>query len=278
MWNGHGPLPPGTILQLLYLQERLSGRAPGRFVEVGIGQGALSAVLLRMGWTGAGYDLNADALKIACARNAAAVAAGNLTLHHGDWLRSSNGSDADLIVASMVIEHLSEQQVGVFFERAEATLRSGGLVVLLVPASPRHWGIEDEVAGHVRRYDRGTLTAAITDAGWSVVHLAGLTYPLSNLLLRASNSRVARAESARLQLTPDERTVHSGNRAVRWKTAFPAVAGIVLNSRTLYPFHLLQKAGRRREGCLVLYGECRPAGGSVPARAAAASAALHGRP
>ena len=39
-------LPPGTILQLMYLRERIKLLTPGRFVEVGPGTGTITALLL----------------------------------------------------------------------------------------------------------------------------------------------------------------------------------------------------------------------------------------
>jgi hypothetical protein len=47
-------LPPGTILQLMYLRERIGNIAPGRFVEIGPGSGEVSALLLELGWGGVG--------------------------------------------------------------------------------------------------------------------------------------------------------------------------------------------------------------------------------
>ena len=55
-------LPPGTLLQHMYLRERLRTRPPGTFVEVGVGSGHLSRLLLDLGWRGIGYDLSAEAL------------------------------------------------------------------------------------------------------------------------------------------------------------------------------------------------------------------------
>jgi len=45
-------LAPGTILQLMYLKERLVDVAPGRFIEVGPGTGEISNLLLKFGWGG----------------------------------------------------------------------------------------------------------------------------------------------------------------------------------------------------------------------------------
>ena len=89
-------------------------------------------------------------------------------------------------------------------------------------------------------------------------HVAGLTFPLSNLLLPVSNRLVARAERGRLAMTAYERTLHSGNRDVTGKTSFPAGARLLLNERAMFPLHLVQRAFAGSPRALVLYGEARP--------------------
>lgn len=255
------PLPPGTILQFLYLKERLRRRTPGRFIEVGAGEGALSRVLLEAGWRGRAYDLNGDALARAATLNAGFVESGRLELVEGDWLAlPPEPGAADLVIAAMVLEHLPEADVARFLDRAAESLSARGELFLIVPGSPAHWGIEDDVAGHLRRYTRDSLGVALSSAGWSVEHLASLTFPLSNLLLWLSNRLVSRYEAERLTLDPGERTIASGSRAVPWKTTFPVGARVLLNPVALYPFHLAQKAARRTKRGLVLYCEARPSG------------------
>jgi SAM-dependent methyltransferase len=251
-------LPPGTILQLRYVRERLALLPPGRFIEVGTGAGELSALLLGAGWTGVGYEPGPAADR-ARRRNADAIASGRYELRDADWLTAPSDDPADVVISSMFIEHLPDADEARYFERARATVAPGGRAIVLVPASPRHWGIEDDVAGHQRRYDRAGLAGRLTELGWRLDHVAGLTFPLSNVLLPISNRLVARAERDRLAMSELERTLQSGDRSVAGKTSFPAAARVILNERTLYPLHLLQRAFRDSERALVLYGEAVPA-------------------
>jgi SAM-dependent methyltransferase len=256
------PDPPGTILTHLYLRERLTGAPPGRFVDFGVGSGHISDLLLSIGWSGAGYDLSAAALERAQQRNAAAAAQGRFTLHHSDWLDAESvgtGDPLDLVVTSMVLEHLDEPAIDRFFARAEHELGDGGRAIVMVPGSPRHWGVEDETAGHLRRYTPTSLAATVRSRGWQIAHLTGLTFPLSNLLLGASNALVGRNERDLKSFSLQERTVRSGDRSVPWKTSFPPWAGLLLNDVTMLPFHWLQKRfGPARGRALVLYCECLP--------------------
>ena len=125
----------------------------------------------------------------------------------------------------------------------------------MVPASPDHWGIEDDIAGHLRRYTRASVAALAASKGWSLRHIAGLTFPTSNLLLPLSNFLVNRSERSKLSLSALERTKQSGKRNVKFKTHFPPILGLFLNEFTMLPLHLIQKAFGKSERALVLYFE-----------------------
>lgn len=248
-------LPPGTILQHMYLKERLKRKNPGRFVEVGVGQGVLSRLLLKLGWEGKGYDLNPEALEKARRLNRDAVDAGRYQLRHADWLRASDQEPVDLIISCMVLEHLNETDERRYVSACQARLKDNGSAIVLVPASPRHWGIEDDIAGHFRRYTRDSLTGLFESHGFQCRDIAGLTYPVSNILLPVSNWLVARAESHQRNLSMRERTEQSGNRDVAGKTTFPPLLGLVLNEGALTPWHGLQKVNRNNPNALVLFAE-----------------------
>ena len=250
--------PPGTILQHLYIRERLTGRTPGTFIEVGVGGGHLSQLLLSQGWTGTGYDLSASSLVRASKLNSAFIASGRFTVRNEDWLSGNEVNKVDLVASSMVLEHLDDEAIARYFDRAAASLKPDGFGILLVPSSPRHWGIEDEIAGHYRRYTADSLRSTLQEHGWLVNHLAGLCYPVSNVLLKLSDVLVRRAERGKQTLTMQERTELSGDRDVAWKTEFPPWAGILINDRVLRPFHWLQKRSRDTPDALVLYCECSP--------------------
>ena len=248
-------LPPGTILQQMYFKERLAKLPRGRFVEVGAGQGIVSKTLLDCGWSGSAYDLNGESLAVASEVNRPAVSEGRYRVVHGDWLESPAEASPDLVVSCMVIEHLDDAKEARYFERVRDSLAPGGTGVLLVPGSPEHWGVEDEIAGHFRRYTFEELRRRIESHGLAVRHIAGLTFPVSNLLFPLSEFLVRRAERRKMELSVQQRTELSGNRAVPFKTTFPGVLRLLLNEVVMYPLHLLQKLNARNARSMVIYAE-----------------------
>lgn len=248
-------LPPGTILQQMYFRERMRALPPGRFVEVGAGAGVVSKTLLDLGWSGRAYDLNGESLALAAGLNRAALDAGRYAVQERDWLAAADAEPVDLVVSCMVLEHLADADEARYLRRCRAVLKPGGAGVLIVPGCPDYWGIEDEIAGHFRRYTAEGLQRSIEAQGLRLRHVAGLTYPVSNLLFPLSEFLVRRAERHKLALSPAERTRISGNREVPLKTSFPQPLRLVLNEAVMYPLHLLQKLNRRNPRSLVLYAE-----------------------
>lgn len=251
-------LPPGTILQLMYLREQLRKLSAGRFVEIGPGSGEITSVLLVAGWTGSAYDLEPKTIQRLSARFAGEIAAGRLTVINDDYLTAPDVTEVDLVISCMVMEHLSDDSQLAFMTKSASKLRAGGRMIGLVPASPGHWGIEDDVSGHCRRYTRSTLRELLAANGWKLTHIAGLTFPISNLLLPISNFLVNRQERGSLALSPLEQTKRSGDRQVRFKTHYPPLLGIVLNEFAIAPLHALQKVFAGSERALVLYFEAEP--------------------
>jgi hypothetical protein len=103
------------------------------------------------------------------------------------------------------------------------------------------------------------VQAFVNDHRWNLLHVAGLTYPISNLLLPVSSLLERKSESSKLAMSPLERTKESGRRQVKFKTHFPSVLGMLLNRVAMGPAHSLQKMFSKPEKALVIYFEAKPA-------------------
>lgn len=253
-------LPPGTILQLLYLRERLADIKPGFFIEIGPGSGEISNLLLELGWGGVAYDFEPRTVDRLRDRFSGQISEGRFDVRNEDFFQVNadlfNG--IDLIISCMVLEHLNGELEKQFMQHCSELLNEGGLMIGLVPASPAHWGIEDEIAGHCRRYTRESLHELAGSNGWNIRHCVGLTYPLSNILLPVSNFLVWRAEKFKLEMSEIEKTKASGIRDVPYKTTFPKFLSVLLNEYVLLPLHWIQKAFANSKSSLVLYFEVSP--------------------
>ncbi len=250
-------LPPGTLLQLMYVKERLRSIPPGRFIEIGPGSGEITSVLLEAGWVGVSYDLEAKTVDTLKVRFADEIAAKHYMPVNENFL-DATPEKADLIISCMVMEHLDDNLEQTFMQQSMRVLRQGGCMIGLVPGSPEHWGIEDDIAGHCRRYTRDTVKALADANGWMINHMAGLTFPVSNVLLPLSNFLVNRSERSKLALSALERTKLSGRRDVSFKTHFPNLLRLVLNPLVMMPFHWIQKVFSTSAQALVIYFELKP--------------------
>ncbi len=251
------PLPPGTILQNLYLKRRIRNRHFKNFLEIGSGNGYLSNLLLDMGLEGIGCDLNPSACNNNLVLNAKAIQNDRYKVINDDLKNLKFKQGIDLIISSMVIEHLSILELNEFITTCKGFLNPEGTIIFLVPSSMKHWGIEDDVAGHIRRFEFSDFNEFNNLYGLELHHMAGLTYPISNWMLSISNNLIKKHESEILNKSQLERTIYTGNRNVPYKTTFPSYFKLLLNECVMFPLHLLQLVFTRNPNCLVIYCELK---------------------
>jgi SAM-dependent methyltransferase len=233
--------PPGTLCQNQAVLELVEQSGASTFCEIGPGAGDISASLCRRGLRGTGIELSPTAAAAARDLLAADIQAGRYHLVEGDFARIDDlGSSIDLALSLMVMEHVKDDAA--FVGRMVRLVRPGGTVIVGVPARMDRWGIEDETAGHFRRYDRKDLERMLIDAGLQRVDVRSVSVPVANLTFHVSNFLIDRAgERRKLQLSQEQRTESSGIRDIPFKTVFPAPFKLVLNPISMYPFFLLQR-------------------------------------
>jgi SAM-dependent methyltransferase len=74
----------------------------------------------------------------------------------------------DAVGAFDVLEHITEDEE--VLRAMHRALRPGGGVLLTVPQHPALWSMQDEYAGHRRRYTRSGLAAKLSAAGFTDIH------------------------------------------------------------------------------------------------------------
>jgi SAM-dependent methyltransferase len=233
----------------------ISGGRKMKFLEVGAGNGQISNLFLKMGMEGVGIDLNPSACANNSNLNSYFIENGSYSVLNQDFGQLVLDNDFDIFITSMVIEHIPEDELGDFIRKAYQSLKPDGTLCTLVPSSMKYWGIEDEIAGHIKRYEFEDFDELAQRFNMKVKHIAGLTYPLSNVLFGISNKLINRHESDVLSMDQKAKTVYTGNREVPYKTVFPKVLNIVLNSIVLYPFYLLSVFFKKNRNSMVIYSE-----------------------
>lgn len=136
--------------------DRLPLKAGARILDAGCGSGRTLQELADYGDV-SGLELNADAAEVARARGFD-VEIGRLEALPWEDERF------DLITCLDVIEHTPDD--GVALRELLRVCSPGGWLLATVPAYQALWSYHDEVNHHYRRYERASLRAAVTEAGW----------------------------------------------------------------------------------------------------------------
>ncbi len=253
-------LAPGNVLQNMYIEHRLNKyyHTGMRFVELGSGNGYISNILLRRGLTGIGFDLNKMACKLNAELNRTYIEKNKYRIENYDFFQFESKEKFDVIITSHVLEHLTEEELYHFFIKSKKLLNKEGKIVIIVPANMKFWGIEDETAGHYRRFEANDFYSISEKHILNLQHIAGLTYPLSNILLGLSNHLTEQAESWKKGLDKKEQTriSASGAKNIKFKTYYPAYFRYIINKITMLPFYWLQIMCKKKTAfCLVIYCE-----------------------
>ncbi|HOX26196.1 MAG TPA: class I SAM-dependent methyltransferase [Candidatus Krumholzibacteria bacterium] len=233
-------LPPGTwCTDWAFLREvdRCGARS---FVEVGCGEGRLGAVLCERGLVGVGVEPSPEAAARCRLRLAGWRAERRFRLHEGPLADLELDRPADLVFSQMVLEHVADDLALV--RSMLRHVRPGGTVIAVVPGRPERWGAEDELSGHLRRYDRLDLAQLFLAAGLDEISVKSLNVPVTNLLHRVSDAVVARHLAPRAGLDQATLTRLSGLSETPLKHRFPAWFRLVLNPVAMWPFCHLQRA------------------------------------
>lgn len=171
---------PRYVLRRDRVLQLLKGNPPGRVLDIGCGPGALISELSALGYEAYGVDRSEKARALGHHLQAEAP-----SMHLHAQLKEEWKGTFDLLLSFEVIEHIRDD-VGAMREWRQY-LRPGGRMILSTPAHPNRWNAADEWAGHVRRYERRELVAAIEAAGFEVERVECYGFPLANIfeILRA---------------------------------------------------------------------------------------------
>jgi SAM-dependent methyltransferase len=181
--------PRHELRERLLLGLFLEARPGLRVLDAGAGQGTFSKRLERLGFEVTSVDGAPAAVEVLRARVRGPV--------YEAALEALPFEDAsfDAAVLGEVLEHVEDDVAGL--REIARVLRPGGVVAISVPRNPAWFGPSDRWAGHVRRYTRERLAAAISGAGLDLERLVPWGFPVSSLYHRLAYDRhVARSGAA----------------------------------------------------------------------------------
>lgn len=159
-------------------------------LEIGSGVGALSARLAARFENYVGVELDTESFKRARARF---DRLGRGTLLHGDLTALPSNSIYDLICAFEVLEHY-EDDASMLQAWCEY-LRPSGWIMLSVPAFAHRYGPWDELAGHIRRYERSELEHLLVSTGFAEPVIRTSGFPAGYVLEFARNALARRRDA-----------------------------------------------------------------------------------
>jgi ubiquinone/menaquinone biosynthesis C-methylase UbiE len=167
----------------LFLDEATSRvKPPARVLDAGCGDGSMSLALLQAGYQVTSVDLAEGGLNRLKKTAVETLPTEALASHQGCARASLTDlpfpdSSFDMVVSGEVLEHLEDHEAAVseFFR----VLKPGGVVSVTVPANPGLFGIEDEWAGHLRRYRPEELVSLFQDAGFTKLSLHHWGWPVT---------------------------------------------------------------------------------------------------
>ncbi len=227
------PLSLNAWLRWDVISRELSGSGPLTVLELGAGQGSVASRLAARGeYTAVEPDAESRSTTQARLGPGARVLA--------DVSELDPNETFDVVCAFEVIEHLEDDR-GMVGSWARF-IRPGGRMLLSVPAHQHRFAAYDEVAGHLRRYERDDLAAVVTSAGLVVDRIDAVGFPLGFPLEAARNViGRRRLRASAVPATVADRTARSGRTLQP-----PAWAGGLTRAATA-PFRWVQRRFHRSD-------------------------------
>lgn len=163
------------------------------FFDIGGGNGFVAKGLQARGYNVCLVEPGLEGIKNAKLRGVRNLI--HATLESGSFKESNLTS----VGAFDVIEHIEDDAR--FVSNLNSYLKPGGKLFLTVPAANWLWSVNDEIAGHYRRYTIGSLSALLEDNGYKLDYISymfkPLVYPLFFMRTIPSKLGLINLENAR---------------------------------------------------------------------------------
>ena len=150
----------------------------GPFLEIGCGDGAISAELARRGWSGVAMDLSHESERTTKELLAREGVLDRVQVRRDDFLDCNFAEKFQTIILYDVLEHVAADRI--FLNKIRGSLDEGGHLFLSVPVKMREWRWDDDGYGHLRRYEAEELRELLNSPASGFEKLAqwDITFPV----------------------------------------------------------------------------------------------------
>ncbi len=184
---------PRFISRRRLIRRLVKAVGPQRSLDIGCGSGLMTKVLAEASGEVVAVDVSEEAIDVTRG------ALGEATTVHLKAVDVFNSSEAvsewresfDLVMLSEVLEHIPDDEGAL--ATARELLGDRGWLLLTVPGDPNLWNVDDERAGHVRRYTREELNRKLTERGFQIHEIINWGFPLTKWLYRLEVRQMERS-------------------------------------------------------------------------------------
>lgn len=230
----HLTKPPTHVLRNKCIEAIVDKLPPGRFLEIGSGVGEETKIFLRRAFYGVCCEV--------CQESRTALA-DNLNKYKdmieivGECNSLAPGT-FDYLIIFDVLEHIEADTDTLKYWTS--FLKSGGMLLIAVPAHMNAFGKSDELMGHFRRYEKNGLFEIMTKSGYQYIKILCYGFPLINFTLKIINiiyKLAPKAISEYKNVPSEQKTMLSGVKSPDIISRF----AFLFNDFMLSPFILMQK-------------------------------------
>jgi len=222
---------PKHILRKKCLDDVIKNFRLGCFLELGAGNGDLTKFFIDKGFNGKCYDIGFQT-RVILREIFSSYDVGVIDVLDGFDEVSENYFD--YLFAFEVLEHI-ENDIEALISWSRY-LKSGGILLLSVPAHMQAFGLEDRAVGHYRRYEKNELYSMLEQCGYQDIIVYNYGFPLGNITRKIS-AFLRREKIADKQLTMEQKSILSGIE----RGEFTNRVSFLFNDYTLLPFILIQR-------------------------------------
>ncbi len=203
---------------------------PGKkFLEIGAGNFQLSIELLNYFNTGVSLDFHPDVDEVYASLSADFKK--RLEVRKTDFLTTDFNETYDCIVACEVMEHVHNDAD--FLNKILQLLKPKGQIIISVPARMKYWSTHDEIAGHIKRYEKDEVLNLFDK--FQNVKVVSYGYPFVNLLRFARIMLAKRQYKERQNWNQKQLTTKSGMETL------PSFLRFLVNKKVFLPFNLFAR-------------------------------------